>query len=297
MRLQTPPTSRPAQPEIRIVIAEDHAIVRDGLRALVDAQPGTVVVGQAGDGEEAWQLACTLRPNVLLLDLSMPRMNGADAAQRIAQDCPPLLALTMHEERGYVTRLLRAGAAGYVLKRTASSELVRAIRTVADGGTYVDPSLAGALLADQATRPARASADRADGLRELTPRETEVLRLVALGHSNKEIGTALEVSVKTVETHRANAMGKLGLRSRAALVALRDGRGMDVGLARCPVSGFSLRTRVNCRGARRIVPMSGRSCAGQAESPSHLQHRRRCSIAPPSLMAPGSPRGSPRAAH
>lgn len=220
MRLQTPPASRVVAHEIRIVIAEDHAIVRDGLRALVDAQPGLVVVGEAGDGQEAWQLACTLRPDVLLLDLSMPRANGVDAAQRIAHDCPAVrvLALTMHEERGYVTRLLRAGAAGYVLKRTASSELVRAIRTVAEGGTYVDPSLAGALLADQAARPARGGADRADGLRELTSREEEVLRLVALGHSNKEIGAALEVSVKTVETHRANAMGKLGLRSRAALV-------------------------------------------------------------------------------
>lgn len=203
---------------VRIVIADDHAVVREGLRALVTAQPGLEVVGEAADGYEAWQRACTLRPDVLLLDLSMPRLGGAEAAARIAHDCPTvrILALTMHEERGYLTRLLRAGAAGYVLKRTAASELVRAIHAVAAGGTYVDPSLAGALLADRAMRAGGVPA--ASAAATLTMREEEVLRLVAHGHTNKEIGVTLDVSVKTVETHKANAMTKLGLQSRAALV-------------------------------------------------------------------------------
>ena len=209
-------------PLVRVVIADDHAVVRDGLRALVDAQPGLRVVGEAGDGHEAWLRACELKPDVLLLDISMPGVGGTDAAERIAKDCPGVrvIVLTMHEERGYVTRLLRAGAAGYVLKRTASAELVRAIRTVAAGGTYVDPSLAGSLIAEPSQRP-HAGAATVD----LTAREPEVLRLTARGHSNKDIAAALEISVKTVETHKANGMNKLGVTNRAALVrfALDEG--------------------------------------------------------------------------
>jgi DNA-binding NarL/FixJ family response regulator len=215
----TPPPSAAMPRDIRVVIADDHAIVRDGLRSLIEAQPGLQVVGEAADGYDAWQRARELAPDVLLLDLSMPGMSGADAAERIATDCPRVrvLVLTMHEERGYVTRLLRTGAAGYVLKRTASAELVRAIRAVAAGGTYVDPSLAGALLAEPASRAGRAAGP--DGAAaELSAREAEVLRLVAHGHSNKEIAAALEIGVKTVETHKANGMAKLGVSNRAALV-------------------------------------------------------------------------------
>ena len=206
---------------IRVVIADDHAVVRDGLRALVEAQPGLVVVGEAGDGHEAWQRTCELLPDVLVLDLSMPGVGGLEAAERVAKDCPSVrvVALTMHEERGYVSQLLRAGAAGYVLKRTASSELVRAIRAVAAGGTYVDSSLAGALLTDAPVRPQHsASAARRTPRGELTVRETEVLKLVAHGHTNKEIAATLAIGVKTVETHKTNGMTKLGLTSRAALV-------------------------------------------------------------------------------
>ncbi len=215
-------TSRPTPQHplktVRVLIADDHAIVREGLRALVEAQPGIAVVGEAADGHEAWQRACELKPDVVLLDLSMPVVGGVEAAERIRKDCPAVqvLALTMHEERGYVARLLRAGASGYVLKRTAAAELVRAIRAVASGGTYVDPSLAGTLLTDRSHTPTRgALGPRADAL---TAREQEVMRLVAHGHTNKEIGATLEISVKTVETHKTNAMGKLGLSSRAALV-------------------------------------------------------------------------------
>jgi DNA-binding NarL/FixJ family response regulator len=226
MPRQTLGTARAPIRAIRVMIADDHAVVRDGLRALVEAQPGLVVVGEAADGEEAWLRACELRPDVLLLDVSMPVIGGADAAERIAKDCPSVrvVALTMHEERGYVARLLRAGAAGYVLKRTATAELVRAIRAVAAGDTYIDPSLAGSLLAGPSHLTGRAAS--ADGTpADITPRESEVLRLIARGHSNKETAAALEISVKTVESHKANAMAKLGLSSRTALVrfALDEG--------------------------------------------------------------------------
>ena len=213
------PTSSPATAPIRIVIADDHAVVREGLRALVQAQPGLVVVGEAADGPTAWRQACDLLPDVLLLDLSMPG-GGAEVAKRISRDCPTVgvLALTMHEERGYVSRLLRVGARGYLLKRTASAELVRAVRTVASGGRYVDPSLAGLLLAGDSSHRRKRQADGAVRLAQLTAREAEVLRLVARGHTNKEIGEALEIAVKTVEAHKASGMAKLGLKTRAALV-------------------------------------------------------------------------------
>ena len=218
---------------IRVLIADDHAVVREGLTALVAAQPGLVVVAEAAGGMDAWRKARELRPDVVLLDVSMPDGGGLEAMERIARDCPDtrVLALTMHEERGYLSRMLRAGAAGYALKRSASAELVNAIRTVHDGERYVDPSLAGSLLAEFVGRPTRnrRTADDAAST-DLTPREAEVLRLLAFGHSNKEIATALSISVKTVETHRASGMSRLGLPSRAALVRfaiaegwLRDG--------------------------------------------------------------------------
>ncbi len=206
---------------IRVLIADDHAIVRDGLRALIDAQAGLVVVGEASGGEEAWHRVVSLMPDVVVLDVSMPTGGGLVAAQRIAQDCPTtkVLALTMHEERGYMLRLFDAGAAGYALKRSASAELVHAIRAVHAGERYVDPSLAGSLLADLVARPSRQRAAGRDGRPDgLTPRESEVLRLLALGHSNKEIAVRLSISVKTVETHRASGMARLGLTTRAALV-------------------------------------------------------------------------------
>ena len=229
MTASNPAGERRASPsEIRVLIADDHPVVRDGMRALLESEPGLRVVGEAADGQEAWRRACELEPDVVVLDLSMPGVGGAEAAERIRRDCPRVrvLALTMHEERGYVTRLLRAGAAGYLLKRTASAELVRAIRAVAAGGSYVDPSLAGALLTHDAHRATRTpSAAQSDGLDDLTPREAEVLRLVAQGHSNKEVAGALEISVKTVETHKAHAMAKLGLGSRAALVRFAAAQG------------------------------------------------------------------------
>jgi len=223
-----PTTSPIPTGTIGVLIADDHAIVRDGLRALVAAQPGVVVVGEAENGLDAWRHACALKPNVVVLDVSMPGLSGIEALERITRDCPDVkvLALTMHEERGYVSRVLRAGAAGYALKRSASSELVRAIHAVVAGERYVDPSLAGALLTEYAARRVRKRSVGGEGLAAaLTVRESEVLRLLALGYSNKEIAASLSISVKTVETHRASGMARLGLTSRAALVrfALAEG--------------------------------------------------------------------------
>jgi len=203
---------------IRIVIADDSAIVRVVLREHVMAQPGFDVVGVAEDGEQACARARELHPDVLLLDLSMPGMGGLEAAERIARDCPEIriVVLTVHEERGYVERLMRAGAAGYVLKRSAATSLGHAIRVVAAGGSYVDPAVVGPLRRDDPSQAA--TGDTGDETEALTRWEAALLLLVARGQSNGEIATTLGVSVATVELERGRGMTKLGLRSRAALV-------------------------------------------------------------------------------
>lgn len=209
---------------LRVVLADDHEVVRAGLRALVDATPGMAVVGEARDGDEACRRACELRPDVVVMDVSMPALGGAEATERVLRECPGVrvLALTMHEDRGHLTRMLHAGAAGYVLKRAAADELVRAIRVVASGGTYVDPVLAGSVLRG-AARAAGAAPSPASA--SLSEREEEVLRRIAWGESNKEVAAGLGLSVKTVETYRARIAEKLGLRSRTDMVryALRQG--------------------------------------------------------------------------
>ncbi|HET6229369.1 MAG TPA: response regulator transcription factor [Longimicrobiaceae bacterium] len=208
--------------ELRVVLADDHEVVRSGLRALVDASPGMLVVGEARDGLEAVARARELRPDVVVMDVSMPGLDGAGAAERITRECPEVrvLALTMHEDRGHLTRLLEAGAAGYVLKRAAADELVRAIHTVASGGTYVDPVLAGTVLRGRA-QPFRADAPA----HPLSDREEEVLRRVAWGESNKEIAGRLGISTKTVETYKARITEKLDLRSRTDMVRYALHRG------------------------------------------------------------------------
>jgi len=197
----------------RVLLADDHNVVRAGLRALVDAQADMEVVAEAADGEAACRLAAELRPDVAVVDVSMPRLSGAQATERIARECPGtrVLALTVHEDRGYLQQLMQAGASGYLLKRAAADDLIHAIRAVARGGTYLDPSLAGKVLGGLARRPAQGGA--------LSDREEEVLRLIARGFTNREIAARLEVSVKTVETHKARAMEKLGVDSRAGIVA------------------------------------------------------------------------------
>jgi len=203
---------------IRVLIVDDHSILREALRVLIDAEPGLGVVGEARDGAEAWRLTAQLNPDVVVMDLSLPRVTGLEALTRITRDAPDVkvLVLTGHEEKGHLHSVIQAGAAGYLLKRSAGPELARAIRTVAQGERYVDASVAELLDANSAS-PRRAATRPAKEV-ALTVREGEVLCLLARGFSNKEIAASLSISVKTVETHRARGMTRLGIRSRAALV-------------------------------------------------------------------------------
>jgi DNA-binding NarL/FixJ family response regulator len=175
------------------------------------------VVGEAADGAAACQMVKQMRPDVVVMDVSMPELTGSQATERLTQECPQVkvLALTVHEDKGYLRQLLAAGAAGYVLKRAAAEELIHAIRVVAGGGIYLDPSMAGKVVGGFVRRSA-AGADAPNTT--LSERETEVARMTAAGHSNKEVAARLELSIKTVETYRARAMEKLGLQSRANLV-------------------------------------------------------------------------------
>ncbi|HEV2864548.1 MAG TPA: response regulator transcription factor [Pyrinomonadaceae bacterium] len=210
--------------KLRIFVADDHQIVREGLKALINSQPDMQVVGEAEDGRAAWLLAKRLLPDVVVMDVSMPDMNGAEATERLRAECPQVkvLALTVYEDRGYLQQLLKAGASGYVLKRAVTEELVRAVRTVARGGSYVDPTLAGKLVSSYIRQDT--GGGKQPGV-ELSEREEQVLRLAAWGYSNKEVGAKLQISVKTVETYKVRLMEKLNLRSRADMVryALRQG--------------------------------------------------------------------------
>lgn len=196
-----------------ILVVDDHAVVRAGLRAILKGDPRLEVVGEAGDGIDACAEAATLRPDIVIMDVSMPTLNGADATRRVLAVSPSsrVIALTAHDEPPYVRELLGAGARGYVLKRAVIEYLVRAIHVVIEGGVFLDPTLA--------TRPGpRAQPDAAVVSADLTYREIEVGSMAALGHSNAEIATGLKLSVKTVETHKTRLMGKLGLQTRAQLV-------------------------------------------------------------------------------
>jgi DNA-binding NarL/FixJ family response regulator len=207
---------------LKIFIADDHALIREGLKRLVDSAPDLEVIGEAADGAQACTRVAALRPDVLLLDLSMPRMSGVEAARQITRECPDtkVLGLTVHEDPSYLRELLEAGAAGYVLKRSAPDELVSAIRSVAQGGVYVDPRVASVLIGS-VTQSTRVGSNLVD----LSSREVEVTRLLARGYSNKEIAAQLNLSVKTVETYKARSMEKLGLKSRVDLIRLATERG------------------------------------------------------------------------
>jgi DNA-binding NarL/FixJ family response regulator len=210
--------------ELQIFLADDHAVVREGLKALINSQPDMQVIGEAEDGRAACQRARDLQPDIVILDVSMPYLNGAQAAEQLKRACPNarVLALTVHEDTGYLRQLLKAGAAGYVLKRSAAEELIRAIRIVAAGGIYLDPNLAGRLVDRFVRKPSTNDALQAS---DLSDREAEVLRLMAQGYSNKEIAAQLNISIKTVETYKARSMEKLGLHSRVEIVryALQQG--------------------------------------------------------------------------
>lgn len=197
--------------KIRVLLAEDHAIVRHGLKLLIDSQPDMEVVAEASDGASALERAVSLKPGVAVLDITMPQMNGLEATRAIRDRVPgtAVVALTRHNDGAYVQELVRAGALAYVLKQSAAHELVNAIRAASRGDRYLDPSLS--------AEPARPST-RKRATPAVTHRETEVLKLMALGHTNKEIASALDISVKTVEVHKTNAMRKLALQGRSDLV-------------------------------------------------------------------------------
>jgi len=196
---------------IGVFLAEDHETVREGLRLLVNAQDDMRVVGEAGDGQTAIEQAQALKPNVVVLDLSMPQVNGVVAAQTLKTSLPSaaVVTLTRHRDNAYVQQLLAAGAAAYVLKQSSSKELLKAIRAAASGQKYLDTALQGPPSA--LPRPKVASPS-------VTERETAVLRMTAVGHSNKQIAARLGIAVKTVEVHKSNAMRKLDLTGRTDVV-------------------------------------------------------------------------------
>ena len=201
---------------IRIMLADDHPVVLAGMKALLDGICDIAVVAEATTGPEALRVMQETTPDIAVIDISLPEINGLRLAELAAKDFPEvkLLALTVHEDRAYVQLMMKAGARGYLLKRSAADELVRAIRAIADGGVYLDPGIAQKALPGP-------SVDRAAGTSqpaELSQRETEVLKYISKGLSNKEIGGRLDISVKTVETHKARALEKLGLHTRADIV-------------------------------------------------------------------------------
>jgi len=200
--------------EIRVVIVDDHAVVRSGLKLLLDAEEDIEVVGEAGNLQEAVFRTRALKPDVVLMDVVMPGASGIEATSEVLKEHPAarVLVLSMQDDPTYVREAFAAGASGYVLKEAADEEVVGAIRDVAGGGRYVHPALGARLVAADAEERARSEAD------PLTEREREVLRLLALGHTNQEIAKSLFLSVRTVETHRAHIMQKLRLSTRAELV-------------------------------------------------------------------------------
>jgi len=210
--------------KLRIILADDHGVVREGLKSLINGQSDLEVIGATGDGASACQMAEELRPHVVVMDVSMPGMTGDRAAARLKENCPEIkiLALTVHEDKEHLRRLLAAGASGYLLKLATGEELLRAVRVVAAGGVYLDPAVAGKVVGELVNEPERsAPAQEA----RLTEREAEVILRVARGFSNKEIAAQLDISVKTVETHKLRSMEKLKLRSRADVVQFALKRG------------------------------------------------------------------------
>jgi DNA-binding NarL/FixJ family response regulator len=207
---------------IRVLLADDHAIVREGLRALIDKQPDMEIVGEARDGREAIRMAREQVPDVAILDVSMPGLNGVEATRRITRELPDIkvLGLSMHTERQFVGAVIDAGASGYLVKDCALEELIRAVRCVVNGQVYLSPSVAGVVVEGY-----RAKGHGESAFSALSLREREVLQLIAEGLSTKEIADHLNVSAKTVGTHREHIMTKLEIRSIAGLTkyAIREG--------------------------------------------------------------------------
>jgi two-component system response regulator NreC len=200
----------------KVLIADDHAIVRAGLRTLIRAEAGLELVGEAAGGYEAIAMVEKTRPDVLVLDLSMPDLDGISVTRSIKPDFPDLriLILTLHEDEALLKEAVKAGAAGYILKRAAESELISAIQVILRGDLYVDPSMVRMLLGE----PRQSLPMQPTSVETLTPREIEVLKLIVAGYTNRQVGEHLNISFRTVEGHRANISDKLGLRSRLELV-------------------------------------------------------------------------------
>jgi DNA-binding NarL/FixJ family response regulator len=211
--------TNPAQSmaRIRILVADDHHLVLAGLKALVRDDPAIEVIGEAADGQSALRLAGELKPDLIVLDLSMPGINGLRVAQSLRIQLPRcrILILSVHEDRAYLRHLLEIGVSGYVLKRSAPEELIAAIRAVVAGGVYLDPAIAEMVIG---RGPQLSITRNIDYSAQLSARETEVLQLAAAGYTNKEVSSQLCVGVKTIETYKARAMEKLGLDTRAELV-------------------------------------------------------------------------------
>jgi DNA-binding NarL/FixJ family response regulator len=207
---------------IRVLLTDDHMVVREGLKLLIESEPDMKVVGEASDGKAAIHETEQLDPDVVVMDVSLPDMNGAQATEKLRKMHPDrkVVALTVHEDNGYLRLMLEAGAMGYVLKRAAAAELVQAIRTVAGGERYLDPSLAGFMTDEGASHPPPHT-DSAG----LSEREVEVMRRIALGYSNKEIAARLRLSIKTIETYKMRSMEKLAIRSRVEIVQYAARRG------------------------------------------------------------------------
>ncbi len=202
---------------LRILIAEDHKTVREGIKLLIDGQIDMDVIGEADDGQAVLVEAARLKPDLVLMDISMPKMNGLKATKALREAMPhvKILTLTRHEDDGFLRQLINAGSNGYVLKQSAPTELISAIRAVGAGQSYLDPSLTAKVMGEYA---GRVLSLRGETPADLTERENEVLRLIAFGFSNKEIAYKMDVSVKTIESHKSNAMRKLGIASRIDVV-------------------------------------------------------------------------------
>lgn len=209
---------------IRILIADDHGVIRAGLCALLADLPDLTVVGEASDGIEAIAKAIELKPDILLMDLSMPNVGGIEATRQLMQSQPSLriLILTVHEDDSLLKEVIRAGAAGYVIKRAAQEDLIHAIRVVARGDLYVHPAMTRALFSQSSTNGTSTLSE----VETLTLREIEVLQLLAKGYTNRQIAEQLSLSPRTVEGHRANLSAKLGLRSRVELVEYAEQHGL-----------------------------------------------------------------------
>lgn len=209
--------------KLRILIADDHALLRDGLKALVNSEPDMDVVGEAENGRSVLEKARQLKPDIVLMDISMPDMDGAHATRRLKEVFPiiKVLALTAHEDSSYLRHMMEAGASGFVLKRAAADQLIQAIHVVATDSRYIDPTFAGKVLSSFMRPVSKATTEG----NKLSEREAEVLRLIAWGFGNKEIAGQMDISVKTVETYKARLSEKLQLTSRAEIVryALRHG--------------------------------------------------------------------------